>query len=113
MLWRCYNIGMKAIISLFFLILAFSSPALANKPAKLGLCAACHGENGVGLVPGTPHLAGQDEAYLRKALNDYRSGVRKVAPMSSIANQLQPKDIAEFAKWYSAQPNGFKRTKIQ
>jgi cytochrome c553 len=27
--------------------------------------------------------------------------------MSSIANQLQPKDIAAFAKWYAAQP-GFR-----
>lgn len=108
MLWRCYNIAMKAIISVFLLILAPSLPAHANKPAKLGLCAACHGENGISRIAGTPHLAGQDEAYLRKALNDYRSGARKVAPMSSIANQLQPKDIAAFAKWYAAQP-GFKR----
>jgi len=113
MLWRCYNIDMKAIISIFFLTLALPVAAQANKPAKLGLCAACHGENGISRIPGTPHLAGQDEAYLRKALNDYRSGARKVAPMSSIANQLQPKDIAAFAKWYAAQPNGFKRTKTQ
>ena len=113
MLWRCYNIGMKAIISLFFLILAFPVTAQTNKPAKLGLCAACHGENGISRVAGTPHLAGQNEAYLRKALNDYRSGARKVAPMSSIANQLQPKDIAALSKWYATQPNGFKRTKTQ
>lgn len=106
---------MKAIISVFFLIPALTMPALtmpaqASKPAKLGLCSACHGENGVSRMSGTPHLAGQDEAYLRKALSDYRSGVRKVAPMSSIANQLQPKDIAAFAKWYAAQP-GFQSVK--
>ena len=95
---------MKAIISIFFLIIAFPVTAYANKPAKLGLCAACHGESGISRVPGTPHLAGQDEDYLRKALNDYRTGARKVAPMTSIANQLQPKDIAAFAKWYAAQP---------
>lgn len=113
MLWRCYNGRMKAIIPIFFLVLAFGGPVHANKPAKLGLCAACHGENGISRITGTPHLAGQDEAYLKKSLNDYRSGARKVAPMSSIANQLQPKDIAEFAKWYASQPNGFKRTKTQ
>lgn len=101
---------MKAIISIFFLILAVPVTAQASKPAKLGLCAACHGEAGISRVSGTPHLAGQDEAYLRKALNDYRSGVRKVAPMSSIANQLQPKDIAAFAKWYASQP-GFQAAK--
>jgi cytochrome c553 len=103
---------MKATISVFFFTFAFISAAQANKPAKLGLCTACHGETGISRIPGTPHLAGQDEAYLRKALNDYRSGVRKVAPMSSIANQLQPKDIAAFAKWYAAQPSGFKRSKL-
>jgi len=110
-LWRCYNIAMKVIISAFFLILVLPVTARAAKPAKpakLGLCASCHGENGISRTPGTPHLAGQDETYLRKALGDYRSGARKVAPMSSIANQLQPKDIAAFAKWYAAQP-GFKR----
>jgi len=95
---------MKAIISIFFIILAFSSPAHADKPAKLGLCAACHGEAGISRTPGVPHLAGQDETYLRKALNDYRSGVRNISPMNSIANQLQPKDIAAIAKWYAAQP---------
>ena len=101
---------MKAIISVFILIIAFPVTAHANKPAKLGLCVACHGEAGISRVAGTPHLAGQDEAYLRKALNDYRIGARKVAPMSSIANQLQPKDIAAFAKWYAAQ-TGFQTTK--
>ena len=91
MRWRCYNIGMKANISAFFLILTCSLPVQAARPAKLGLCAACHGENGISRVAGTPHLAGQDETYLRKALHDYRSGARKVAPMSSIANQFSPK----------------------
>ena len=100
---------MKTNISLFFLILVFPTLALADKPAKLGLCAACHGENGISRTLGTPHLAGQDETYLRKALNDYRSGVRKVSPMSSIANQLQPKDIAAFSKWYAAQPGNNQR----
>lgn len=109
--WRCYNEPMKAYFLAFLLILACSLPAQANKPAKLGLCAACHGETGISRLSGTPHLAGQDEAYLRKALNDYRSGARKVAPMSSIANQLQPKDITAFAKWYAAQP-GFQKAPI-
>lgn len=101
---------MKANISAFLVILAFSLPVQASKPAKLGLCSACHGDTGISRMAGTPHLAGQDEMYLRKALNDYRSGARKVAPMSSIANQLQPKDIAALAKWYAVQP-GFQRVK--
>jgi cytochrome c553 len=102
---------MKGIITLFFLVATSLCQAQAIKPAKLGLCAACHGESGMSRIAGTPHLAGQDEAYLRKALNDYRSGARKVVPMSSVANQLQPKDIAQLAKWYAVQPSGFQKTK--
>ncbi len=101
---------MKSIISVFFLLISPLCQAQASKPPKLGLCVACHGETGISRLPGTPHLAGQDETYLRKALNDYRSGARKVAPMSSIANQLQPKDIAALSKWYAQQP-GFQRVK--
>jgi cytochrome c553 len=101
---------MKAIIAVFFLLISPLCQAQASKPPKLGLCVACHGEAGISRLPGTPHLAGQDETYLRKALQDYRSGARKVAPMSSIANQLQPKDIVALSKWYAGQ-NGFQKTK--
>ena len=88
---------------------ALASPALAGpahaapvaRPAKLGLCASCHGEDGRSRVPGTPHLAGQDEAYLRSALSAYRSGGRKSAPMNAIAGTLQPRDIAALARWYA------------
>jgi cytochrome c553 len=102
---------MQRIIGLFFLVASCLCQAQSIKPAKLGLCVACHGESGTSRIAGTPHLTGQDEAYLRKALNDYRSGARKVVPMSSIANQLQPKDIAQLAKWYAAQASGFQKNK--
>jgi cytochrome c553 len=59
--------------------------------------------NGRSLVPGTPHLAGQDEAYLNAALRAYRNGSRQAAPMNSIANTLQPRDIAALARWYAQQ----------
>ena len=42
--------------------------------------------------------------YLRRALQDYRSGARKHVPMSSLANSLQPVDIDALADWYAAQP---------
>ncbi len=74
------------------------------RPAKLGLCVACHGEDGVSRVAGTPHLAGQDGQYLRRALEDYRSGARRHVPMSSLANSLQPADIEALAAWYASQP---------
>jgi cytochrome c553 len=55
-------------------------------------------------------LAGQDETYLKKALTDYRRGARNVAPMASLANTLQPRDIDALAHWYASQPGFGKKT---
>lgn len=74
------------------------------RPAKLGLCMACHGDDGTSRTPGTPHLGGQDRLYLERALGDYRSGKRQHVPMTSLANSLQPADIEALAAWYAAQP---------
>jgi cytochrome c553 len=84
-----------------------AAPDEPAKPAQLGLCVACHGENGTARQPGTPHIGGQDEAYLVLALNAYRDGSRKAAAMNAISNALQPDDIEALARWYAAQP-GFR-----
>ena len=86
--------------------LAGASPVLAaapTRPAKLGQCVGCHGDTGLSRIAGTPRLAGQDETYLVNALMAYRSGSRDHALMASIANTLQPRDIAALALWYSRQ----------
>ena len=82
------------------------------RPAKLGLCSACHGVDGTSRTPGTPHLGGQDRVYLERALSDYRSGKRQHVPMTSLANTLQPRDIQALSAWYAAQP-GFTRGKTR
>jgi len=89
---------------------AAQASAAPARPSKLGLCAACHGVDGVSRSPGTPHLAGQDRQYLVSALSDYRSGKRQHVPMTSLANTLQPKDIEALAAWYAAQPGFNKRS---
>jgi cytochrome c553 len=99
------------IVLLLLIALPALSSAQAARPAKLGLCVACHGEQGISRVAGVPNLAGQDETYLKKALGDYRSGARNVAPMSSLANTLQPRDIDALASWFAAQPGFGKKTR--
>jgi cytochrome c553 len=91
-------------------LLALPAAAAPPRPAKLGLCVACHGEDGVGRTPGTPHLGGQDREYLAAALAAYRSGKRQHVPMTSLANTLQPAEIQALAAWYAAQP-GFVKGK--
>lgn len=78
--------------------------ATPQRPAKLGLCMACHGDDGRSRSAGTPHLGGQDRLYLARSLAAYRSGERRHEPMTSLANTLQPADIEALAAWYAAQP---------
>ncbi|WP_374604097.1 cytochrome c [Arenimonas sp.] len=81
-----------------------ASGGLPERPAKLGLCASCHGDDGTSRIAGTPHLGGQDRIYLARSLAAYRSGERRHEPMTSLANALQPADIEALAAWYAAQP---------
>lgn len=48
-----------------------------------------------------PKLGGQENAYLVKALQDYRSGVRKHATMRSIAAPLTDQQITAIAAYYA------------
>ncbi len=99
---------MTSLAALVFLPLSFAlgsaSAASTPRPAKLGQCVACHGEDGRSRIAGTPHLGGQNEAYLVTALNAYRRGSRQAQPMNSLANTLQPADIAALARWYAQRP---------
>ena len=88
------------------LALALISPVLAAPPAKpvrLGMCAACHGENGVAINADAPNLAGQKAVYLRAALHQYRDGHRDNPIMRAMAGPLSDADIDQLSQWYSAQ----------
>ena len=43
---------------------------------QAGLCADCHGEQGISEVPAWPSLAGQDARYLANAIRAYKNGSR-------------------------------------
>jgi cytochrome c553 len=83
------------------LLIAASSSTPA--PAKLGLCVACHGEDGRSRTPAAPHIGGQNEAYLVWALTQYREGRREGDIMSSVAGTLSAADIEALASWYARQ----------
>lgn len=83
---------------------AFSAHAAAPaKPARLGLCAACHGETGMAQIPAAPNLAGQKLDYLREALRQYRDGRRNAPLMKAAIGPVSDADLDELARWYSAQ----------
>jgi cytochrome c553 len=65
-------------------------------------CALCHafsgGSDGSGAFP---RIAGQSAAYLSQQLQQYSSGVRTNAIMSSIARGLSREDIADVAAYFA------------
>lgn len=86
-------------------LLAWPAPGVTQpaQPAKLGLCAACHGLHGRATLAGTPHLHGQDEAYLVAQLAAFKSGARDNAPMRAAVGSLSDRDLREIARWYASQ----------
>ncbi|MCB0364996.1 MAG: cytochrome c [Bdellovibrionaceae bacterium] len=83
------------------LLFVLSPLAMAKEPAKLAVCAACHGKNGVGTQGKYPNLAGQHKEYLVSALNAYKEGKRDNAEMKPMAAMLTPADIEELATYFS------------
>ena len=85
---------------------AASAPALAADPAaaksQAAQCFVCHGADGLAKVPDAPNLAGQNGAYLVKALKDYRSGKRENEVMSMMAKNLSDEDISLVASYFSS-----------
>ena len=76
----------------------------AEKPARLGLCASCHGEDGRALAPVTPNLAGQNLDYLRSAVLQYQSGARDVPMMRAALGMLGAADLERVLAWYAQVP---------
>jgi cytochrome c553 len=75
----------------------------STPPARLGLCAACHGASGHAGMPGVPQLAGQRLDYLRDALKQYRDGRRNVPVMRAAIGPVSDAELDALARWYSAQ----------
>ena len=81
-----------------------SSGKIAGTPPDAAqTCAACHGQDGVGIAPEYPTIAGQHADYIRQALRDYRSGKRQNAIMNGFAAQLSDQDIVALAEHFSRQ----------
>src|SRR4030088_2647016 len=79
--------------------------AQADAPAgraKAKMCAVCHGEFGVSVLPNAPNLAGQPEIYLAEQLKAYRSGKRSDETMSVIAKQLTDAEITDLSAWFAS-----------
>jgi cytochrome c553 len=77
--------------------------AAQSVPAKVQLCASCHGQAGVPSDPTVPVLFGQQGDYIVKQLHDYANGDRDSQIMASIAESLSNEDVTEIAAYYARQ----------
>jgi cytochrome c553 len=77
--------------------------AVGTTPKAAQTCVACHGNDGNGILPEYPNLAGQHADYIENSLKAYRSGQRKNAVMAGMAAALTDADIRELARYYSSQ----------
>lgn len=98
-----------ALTTLFTAVLLLATPAHAAGSAEAGqakalVCTACHGPDGNSVNPEWPSLAGQNQAYLIRTLQAFKTGERSNPLMSAQAMTLTDQDIADVAAYYSAQP---------
>ena len=108
--------NVKKLVMTGAVLAAFAVPGLANAAgdaeagkAKAAVCAACHGQNGMAQIPGYPHLAGQNEAYLISSLKAYKANQRsggQAAVMQGQAAALSDEDIANLAAYFASLPAG-------
>jgi cytochrome subunit of sulfide dehydrogenase len=67
-------------------------------------CSGCHGTNGRS-ASGMPNIAGLDQAYIVKQMNDFKSGARPATVMHQIAKGYNDEQTAALAVYFSAQKN--------
>lgn len=103
----------KLLVAGVLALTASSAWSLEGDPVRaeqhLSACIGCHGIPGYRTafptVYSVPKLGGQHEAYLFKALQAYRDGMRSHPSMQAIASSLSDQDMADLAAYY-ARPAG-------
>ena len=92
-------------LSLALLATCLAGPAAAHTVEQqvAAQCATCHGQQGQSTSDEFPQLAGQNAQYLRKQLEDFRSGQRQHVAMSAIAPGLSDAQMGAMASYFEAQ----------
>ncbi len=96
-----FSLFFSACVLLLLASVSFAGDIAAGK-AKASTCNACHGAKGLSSVDTWPSLAGQKEGYLKKQLQDFKSGKRADPMMSNMAKPLSETDIDNLAAYYSS-----------
>jgi cytochrome c553 len=82
---------------------AQAAPAAAGAPARLALCAGCHGADGNSALALSPSLAGQPRVFLENTLILVREGLRPIAAMKGLLDGVTDAEIVALADHFSRQ----------
>ena len=94
---------------------ADKNPDLAKGQALAGVCAGCHGVDGVSPIPTQPSLAGMSWQYIAKQLRHFKSGQRDNAIMKGFATTLSQDDMKALGLYFASmkgRPIGTKDEKL-
>jgi cytochrome c553 len=85
----------RILTSALLLAAAAGSALAAGDPARgqqlYAVCSICHGQNGEGLQEmNAPALAGREDWYLVRQIENFRSGVRGSNPADVFGLQMAP-----------------------
>ena len=77
----------------------------ARGKARAQMCEGCHGiadyRTAYPQVYPVPKIGGQQQAYIVKSLQDYKTGVRKHPTMRGIAATLSDQEMTDLAAYYA------------
>lgn len=97
----------KLLGAVFGLLLGMNGPAMAAGDAAAGEakaapCFGCHMPDGNSVVDQFPKIAGQNEAYIVKQLNEFKAMKRKNDIMLGMAAALTEQDMADLAAFFAS-----------
>jgi cytochrome c553 len=88
-------------LGLSALVPAHAADTAAAKE-KAGICAGCHGEDGISQTENIPSLAGQLDQFTQWQLVFFRSGARKNEQMQAIVEQISNEDVRILGAYFAA-----------
>lgn len=90
------------LASVSIISVAHAAGDAAAGQGKTAICAACHGVDGNSAIGNFPKLAGQNERYLLKQLQDIKAGTRQVVEMTGLLTNLSDQDLADISAYFSS-----------
>lgn len=85
---------------------AYATGDVVAGEEKSTLCASCHGDDGNSITGAWPNLAGQQQNYLLKQMQDFQQGEaggRYSATMTALVTDLTQQDMEDIAAYYASQ----------